>query len=298
MIIDPKDNEPQAGTDAPRWAITGVLTLDKVLAWCRQCGRHIEIMPPQSLQFASSPEDKWSHELHDGALVPLPGYGDPAMCIDCRMKAADPDRQESLLVEYRSLLHEAAKAGMEHVTIWPIYSGTDSGFQWRWLMTQVVSAPENLSDWPGLDVFWFTTSDGTRHTFLNYEARLWCSDIDGALRWRSHPASPGQTLEVINWQHLSRQDRYRLMDGVDLYTALRPRGGRNPECIENMLLVLRKFRGPEPPKRYELARLIYGEWHPKAAADSLRQCLNREKRRTGRTYEDFLREAGWDIPRR
>ena len=98
MIIDPKDNEPQVGTDAPQWAITSVLTLDEVPAWCRQCGRHIEIMPPQSLQFASSPEDKWSHELHDGALVPLPGYGDPAMCVGCRMKAADPIGRNRCLV--------------------------------------------------------------------------------------------------------------------------------------------------------------------------------------------------------
>jgi hypothetical protein len=209
------------------------------------------------------------------------------------MKAADPDRQESLRGEYQSLLQEAANAGIEQVTIWPIYSGADSGFRWRFLMMQVVDVPENFVDWPGLDPHWFKVSDGMVYTFVNYETRLWCIDIDGALRWRSHPASPGMTLEVINWQYLSRQDRYRLMDGVDLYTALRPRGGRNPECVGRIQAVLRTYKGAEPPSQYEVARHVYASHSPEEARDALRQCLRRAKQRSGLTWNGMLRGAGF-----
>jgi len=96
-------------------------------------------------------------------------------------------------------------------------------------MTQVACVPENLDDWPGLDPFWFTPHGGRTNAFVNYETRLWHEGANGALVWRSHPASHGVTLELLAWRHLNYQDRCRLMRGVDLYTALRPRGGRTRE---------------------------------------------------------------------
>src|SRR5215213_5740769 len=102
--VPPLDG-PRPEENSKQLVATDAITLDPVPGWCTQCGRQIEILPPQSFRLVSVPESKWAHEL-DGSLEPWPGYGDPSVCLRCRVESTSADRRDSLSSEYRPLLQD------------------------------------------------------------------------------------------------------------------------------------------------------------------------------------------------
>jgi hypothetical protein len=224
------------GTAAPN-----LREIQFVDASCRRCGQPISVVPPHGLTVLAPPESRKATSLR-GRFYLLPGYGDPSLCLLCRLAALPPQEAAPLDDEYRCIADSAADAGIpDGAPIWPLHFTADDdnappawrGFRGRHLAIQVARLPPNLKDWAELNSIRFIRADSELSIdMLIYETLIWHERIAASLVFQSNPAHGSTALEVRNWQVVKRaSDLPHLMKGAELYLALRqdgrPRGGTN-----------------------------------------------------------------------
>lgn len=233
---NPPDERPEIEGGQPKWVVAG--ELQGVEAPCARCERQIGICVPHSLVTHGIGRGKRFTQL-DATIEVWSGYGDPSLCLSCRLAAAPTEDAEWLRDEYRQLLTAAAESGVpDGAPVWPIYFSADDtgphkgwhGFRGRLLAIQVVGLPPRLADWPNLNSWRFARHDGGPPIGLVvFQTAIWHERLAASLIFRSNPLQGQQTLEVRNWQRVTRQaDLRQLMRGIEIYKVYETMGGRPP----------------------------------------------------------------------
>src|SRR5215213_9552057 len=132
---------------------------------CLKCGRMIAVTAPRQLVSTGAPQGKQPKTL-PARLELRPGFGDPGLCLGCRL-AALPDAGADVAGEYQAILNTAAAAGIpDGAIIWPISCAADDLVPKRWhgwgarmLAIQVSGLPPRLKDAPNLNSFRFDMND-------------------------------------------------------------------------------------------------------------------------------------------
>jgi hypothetical protein len=169
-------------------------------------------------------------------LTPWPKYGDPSICLSCRILAAPADERKWLCDEYLPLAEAARDAGVPTgIPIWPLYGSADDingpqawrGFRLRTLAVQVHGLPGDLDEVGNTPMFRLADREGGQSWgFVVYETAVYHEHINASLIFRSDPERGETRLEVRNWQRVERlSDLQRLMRGAEIFKAL-TRGGR------------------------------------------------------------------------
>jgi hypothetical protein len=188
------------------------IEISGVEAPCLQCGRPIVVTVPRWLVSTGAPQGKRPKTL-PGRLKLWPEFGDPGLCLGCRL-AALPTSTADVKGEYQAVLDDAADAGIpDGAVIWPITfaAGEEAPMQWRgWrgrmLGIQVTGLPARFGDAPGLNAWRFALDDGRLPIeIIVYETVLARSDIPTAsLRFHSPPGVWPARLELRGWNRVGR----------------------------------------------------------------------------------------------
>jgi hypothetical protein len=211
-----------------------------VEAPCLKCGCRIAVTVPRRLVSTGGAPGKRAKTL-PGRLELRPGFGDPGLCLDCRLAVLPSADIDVVAAQYESFQKGAAAAGIPGgAIIWVITFAADGLASKRWqswvghlLAIQVSGLPPRLKDAPGLNSYRFEMNDGREPVeIIVYETVVGREDLlPTALVFRSPPGVWPALLEVRDWSQVDRPSRLQeLMQGVELYHALsdgrgRPRGG-------------------------------------------------------------------------
>jgi hypothetical protein len=138
----------------------------------------------------------------------------------------------------------------------------------------------------------FLLDDGTM--MLAWGIRIKEADRRAFAEARFSPQGD-MTSSVQDYDPADRAGNARALADLDLLFPWKHPGGAKVKCRDPILAILRTYKGIEPPSRYELAWHVYSRAEtPAQASDALRKCLERIQNRTGETWADLLRQAGWD----
>jgi hypothetical protein len=234
-------------------------------------------------------------------LAPWPKYGDPSLCVSCRIRATPVDEQEWLSNEYLDLAASASDAGIPAgFPMWPLDTSVDDingpekwhGFRMRIFAAQVTGLPESTREASGVTAFRLDYGGERELEFLVYQIAIYHHHIAASLIFRCEPERDEVQLEVRNWQQVERlSDLQRLMRGVEVFTTF-VGSGRNRDCVDRIRRVIRQFKGIETPSPGEVSRLVYASHEAGYERDAFRQCL----KRNGVTFSDLLQQEGWVLP--
>ncbi len=215
------------------------IEISGVEASCAKCGHRIAVEVPLKHVATGAPQGKPPKTLAV-RLVPLRGFGDPSLCLNCRLEAL-PDRGADVVDQYASIQNAAAAAGIPSgATILLISFDADDSAPKRWhgwtahmLAIRVSGLPTRLKDAQSLNSLRFRRNDGGEAVeIIVYETVVGRGDLlPTALVFHSPPGTWPALLEIRGWAEVDRPSWLQeLMQGVELYHVLtdgrgRPRGG-------------------------------------------------------------------------